>query len=270
MRTNPRPKPEAIGFYYPDDYGPYQGNRIDRTKGRRPSAIKTLIKRIIAGAFKFHSAILPPLIPGRLLEVGCASGAFLHEMACQGWQVQGIEPSKKAARVAAELGYHVHVGTLNTASEPNHSFDLIVGWMVLEHLHDPIESLQKLREWAKPDAWLVLSIPNSAALEFRFFKQHWYALQLPNHLYHFTPQTVERVLHSGGWKIEKVYHQRILSNLVASMGYVLRGKGYARLGKRFIEFPKKAGVWPYVLYPIACVLSIFGQTGRMTIWAKPK
>ncbi|WP_298272281.1 class I SAM-dependent methyltransferase [Geobacter sp.] len=270
MRTNPRPTPETIGFYYPDDYGPYLGTRVQQTETRQTYGIKKLLKPVLKRLFNFNTDTLPPLSPGRLLEVGCASGAFLHRMAGQGWQVEGIEFSGTAALAATRLGYRVHAGPLETAPEPSQPFDLIVGWMVLEHLHDPIAGLQKLCEWARPGAWLVLSVPNAGSLEFRLFKEKLYALHLPNHLYHFTPETIGRVLQTGGWTLEKVHHQRVLNNLIASTGYLLRERGFTGLGQKLVDFPKQAGKWHYALYPLARVLSAFGQTGRMTIWARKR
>lgn len=268
MRTNPRPTPDTIGFYYPDDYGPYLGTQVNQDKPT--SSIKELLKPLVKRVFNFNTQRLPSLAPGRMLEVGCASGAFLHQMASQGWQVRGIEFSEKAAQAAAQLGYRVHAGPLETAPPPEEPFDLIVGWMVLEHLHDPVGGLQKLREWTKPGAWLALSVPNAGSLEFRLFKDKWYALQLPTHLHHFTPTTLEKVLSASGWKLEKVHHQRTLNNLIASTGYVLRGKGYAKLGQKLIDFPEQGGWVVYALYPLAWLFSVFGQTGRMTVWARVK
>jgi len=270
MRTNPRPTPDTIGFYYPDNYGPYMGTRVQHTRPKPASWIKKLMSPIVRRVFNFNMTTLPTMAPGRMLEIGCASGAFLHHMTGQGWQVQGIEFSEKAAQAAAQLGYHVHIGPLETAPQPDEPFDLIVGWMVLEHLHDPIGGLKKLREWAKPSAWLALSVPNAGSLEFRLFKDKWYALQLPTHFHHFTPATLEKVLSASGWKLEKVHHQRTLNNLIASTGYVLRDKGYAKLGQKLIDFPERAGRWNYVFYPLAWLLSVFGQTGRMTVWARVK
>lgn len=266
MRTTPRPTPETIGYYYPDDYGPYLGTQVRQTEPA--SRIKKLLKPLVKRVFNFNTQCLPSLAPGRMLEVGCASGAFLHEMSSQGWQVQGIEFSEKAAQAAAQLGYRVHAGPLETAPPPEEPFDLIVGWMVLEHLHDPIGGLKKLREWAKPGAWLVLSIPNAKSLEFRLFKEKWYALQVPTHLHHFTPETIRRILLAGGWKLEMVHHQRVLSNLIASIGYVVRDKGYAKFGGKLISFAERGGWGAYALYPLAFLLSVFGQTGRMTVWAR--
>lgn len=266
MRTTPRPTPETIGFYYPDDYGPYIGTQIRQAK---PGfSLKELLISLLKRVLQSNTQRLPSLAPGRMLEIGCASGAFLHRMADQGWQVQGIEFSEKAAQEAAQHGYHVHAGPLETAPPPDAPFDLIVGWMVLEHLHDPIGGLQKLREWAKPGAWLVLSIPNANSLEFRLFKENWYALHLPNHLYHFTPETIRQVLQAGGWTLEKVHHQRGLTNLIASTGYLLRDKGYIRSGQKLVDSCTQGGRWSYVLYPLAWLFSVFGQTGRMTVWAR--
>lgn len=268
MRTNPRPTPGTMGFYYPDDYGPYVGTRVQQTSPKRPSRIKKLLKPAIKWFIEFNTNTIPQLPAGRLLEVGCASGAYLHYMSGQGWKVEGIEFSAKAAQSAAQLGYSVHAGSLESAPKPQQPFDLIVGWMVLEHLHDPIGGLRKLSEWAKPGAWLVLSVPNSASLEFRIFKDKLYALHLPNHLYHFTPETLGRVLAAGGWTLEKVHQQRILSNLIGSLGYVLRDKGFTGLGKKLIDFPERSGYWIYALYPLAWLFGAFGQTGRMTVWAR--
>lgn len=270
MRTNPRPTPDTIGFYYPDDYGPYVESRVQRARPKSASWIKKLLRPLFNRVFNFNMTNLPTMAPGRMLEIGCASGAFLHHMAGQGWQVQGIEFSEKAAQAAAQLGYRVHAGPLETAPQPDESFDLIVGWMVLEHLHDPIGGLQKLREWAKSGAWLALSVPNAGSLEFRLFKEKLYALHLPNHLYHFTPRTIEKLLQAGGWSLEKVFHQRTLNNFIGSVGYVLRDKGYVKLGQKFIDFPEQASRWIYALYPLAWLLSVFGQTGRMTVWARVK
>lgn len=268
MRTNPRPTPETIGIYYPDNYGPYLGSVVRLDKEHQPFGIKKFLKPLFNRIFNFNGTVLPPLAPGRMLEIGCASGSFLHRMAGEGWQVQGIEFSEKAAKSAQNLGYTVHAGALETAPQPEESFDLIVGWMVLEHLHDPVGGLIRLGEWANPEAYLVLSIPNAGSLEFCLFKDKWYALQLPTHMHHFTPQSVEKVLLAGGWKLEKIYHQRTLSNFIGSLGYVLRDKGYANLGRKLIDFPDQGGWMVYALYPISYFLSLFGQTGRMTIWAK--
>lgn len=266
MRTNPRPTPEAIGFYYPDNYGPYVGTQVDliEEKRRRFSTLRAIAKRFIL----LNSNCLPNMEPGRMLEIGCASGGFMHEMAKNGWEVEGIEFSPKAAEAARKLGYTVHTGSLESAPTPKGHYDLIVGWMVLEHLHEPVFSLSKLHDWAKPGAMLAISVPNAGAWQFRLFLDKWYPLQLPTHICHFTPETVRKVLSKGGWDVTHIHFQRVLLDPIASIGHILQDRGFENLGKRLVDLTVGHEVWTILLYPIAWIASIFGQTGRMTIWAK--
>ncbi|MFN2515432.1 MAG: class I SAM-dependent methyltransferase [Pyrinomonadaceae bacterium] len=267
MRTDPRPTPETMAFYYPEDYCPYHNTRV----GTEPegSVLRQRINRWAKHLIKLHIVSLPVLPPGRMLEIGCASGAFLHRMANQGWDVEGIEFSERAAEAARSLGYRVHAGTLESAPARDQSCDLIVGWMVLEHLHEPIPALRKLHSWARPGAWLAISVPNADAWEFGVFKDAWFALHLPNHLYHLTPETLANLLERGGWRIEKLFHQRDIGNLVTSLGYFLQDrKRLPRLAQRLINFPnQKKGLLYLSLLPLAYFLSAIGQTGRMTVWA---
>jgi len=269
MRTNPRPTPESIGFYYPETYGPW----VRPSKNNSPAKEKTLpawkkiIKNLIFGN---PLATTPPISLGRLLEIGCGSGSFMHSMALKGWQVQGIEYSAKAGKAVKELGYPIHVGPLESAPAPKEPVDLIVGWQVLEHLHNPLLSLKKMAHWVKPDGYLVLSMPNAASFEFKLFKSRWYALHLPNHLYHFTPKTADKMLTATGWKIEKVTHERNIGNLMASLGYFFQdylGKTNG-LGNYMTKFPSRDTRLRVFLIPVARFLARLGQTGRMIIWAK--
>src|SRR3546814_7293006 len=101
-----------------------------------------------------------------------------------------------------EAGYKVRNVSLEAAGDPQLPFDLIVGWMVLEHLHQPLDVLQKLRSWVRPDGWLVLSVPYAGGLELRLFGDLWYALQLPTHLHPFSPVTLTRMLTPPGWAVD--------------------------------------------------------------------
>lgn len=269
MRTNPRPTPETIGFYYPDDYGPYLGTRIKPAPEYKQSASKLFLRKIYKSIFRFNSNIIPPLPSGRMLEVGCASGSFLAVMAEQGWNVQGIEFSDTPAENARAAGFLVTTGSVESAPAPSDPVDLVVGWMVLEHLHDPIYALTKLANWTRPGGWLAISVPNAAAAEFHILKGSGYALQLPTHLYHYTPESLARVLANSGWRIEKIFHQRTLGNIVGDLGNKLEDVGapdwLVNLLKRL---PERVLFLNLVLYPLAWILSLFGQTGRMTVWAR--
>jgi 2-polyprenyl-3-methyl-5-hydroxy-6-metoxy-1,4-benzoquinol methylase len=270
MRTNPRPTPDSMTFYYPEDYGPYTSTKVESGSDR--TSIRQRLSRLAKRLIDLRIDSLPPLPAGRMLEIGCASGSFLHRMSALGWQVHGIEFSESPAKAAQALGYQVHCGSLETAPAPPHAYDLIVGWMVLEHLHEPALALQKLHSWARPGARLALSVPNAGSWEFRFFKDAWYALQLPNHLYHLTIKTLASLLEQSGWRIEKTLHQRDLSNLVISCGYVLQDRRVLpRIASWLIDSSKqRKGLLFVALLPFAYLMSALGQSGRTTVWAVRK
>jgi 2-polyprenyl-3-methyl-5-hydroxy-6-metoxy-1,4-benzoquinol methylase len=270
MRTDPRPTAETIDYYYPESYLPYNSSLVTHLKNipdKRP-----LLLRLIRRLFEFNTERLPPISPsGRMLEVGCASGAFMHRMALRGWAVEGVEFSKAAAENTRSLGYKVFTGRIEDMPDPEDVYDIAVGWMVLEHLHDPVLALKKMYNWTKPGGWLVISLPNAASMDFRIFKGAWYALCLPNHLYHFTPATIRTILNRTGWTVEKIFPQRILSTWIASLGYILKDLGIMQsFAEKLIAYPSQPQRANFLFYPLAYLLGCFGQTGMMTIWARKK
>lgn len=272
MRTNPRPTAETIGFYYPDSYGPYRNTRIVSETSDLPPrplwrrALSALLGRIVQS----NAERLPAIPPGRLLEIGCASGSFLDRMAKGKWISEGIEFSPGPSKAASRFGYRVHTGRIEEVPDPQEEYDLVVGWMVLEHLHDPVLALRRLRGWTKPDGWLVLSVPNAASFEFSLFRDSWYSLDVPRHLSHFGPRSLNRVLEQSGWRVDRLFYQRNLNDILASCGYILRDRGaLPRLADWLIAFPERPSRLALAFYPIAFALSLFGQTGRMTVWARP-
>jgi len=155
MRTDPRPTLEAMQQYYPEDYGPHATlpPATQATITYHPAWKRFALRgyeRVFSRVFRFNAEILPKIPPGRMLEVGCATGAFLWRMAHRGWEVEGLEASNRAAALARSRGFRVKIGTLESILGIGGPYELLVGWMVLEHLHDPLGGLRKLRRWARP------------------------------------------------------------------------------------------------------------------------
>ena len=262
MRTNPRPNPCSIGFFYPENYGPYLSTRDFRDSLQHSTGWLRWIHNTI---FSTNPKPLPTLPPGKLLEIGCASGSFLHEMNRQGWQVEGIEFSKSVAEYARSKGYTVRVGALESLSGRHHDYDLIVGWHVLEHLHDPVSSLKKLHAWAKPGGWLVLSLPDAGALEFKIFKDAWYALMLPTHLFHFTTSTLDKMLRLAGWRVERIIWEENPKNLLASLSYCCRDRHWTKLAS-FISDVGDGRRLAHLRILLGKLLARLHNSGRIVVW----
>jgi SAM-dependent methyltransferase len=142
---------------------------------------------------------------GRLLDVGCGCGVFLDEARAAGWQVAGVEAAAKAAEIArSRFGLDVRVGTLEKLDLPRESFDAITFFDVLEHLPDPLATLQHARVLLRPNGVLVAQSPNFASVMRCLLGERWRWYFLPNHLHHFTPRTLRHLLAACGLVVERV------------------------------------------------------------------
>ncbi len=147
---------------------------------------------------------LPP--PGRLLDIGCGSGAYGASLLRLGWRVDGIEPNAAAAERARGVGLNVQSCDLQVAILPPTAYDAITLWHVLEHLDDPIASLRLLRPALRLRGQLWLEVPNWAGLMAALTRSHWFHLDLPRHRFHFTPTSLRLALEQSGFRVERLWH----------------------------------------------------------------
>lgn len=62
-----------------------------------------------------------------------------------------------------------------------------------------------------------------------------------------------------------------MGDLIASLGYVLKDHDMVpSFADNLIKVLERTGRLYYALYPIAYLLSVFGQSSRITVWARRK
>jgi 2-polyprenyl-3-methyl-5-hydroxy-6-metoxy-1,4-benzoquinol methylase len=197
-RVREMPTADIITGYYQDDYyTPDYGRRFVGGVERLSTWFKRRRARRIA-------ALLPA---GRALDVGCERGVFLGELRRFGWQVSGTQLSRPAVVSATtELGLDVLYGELPSLNFRPGSFSLATYFHVLEHLPRPGIYLAETRRLLARDGLLVVELPNFESLTARLFRTHWFGLDLPRHLYHFSPRSLVMLLAAHGFSIEKISH----------------------------------------------------------------
>ena len=136
---------------------------------------------------------------GSLLDVGAGTGAFANTMKLAGWNVTGLEPDE-TARQNANTKYGLTLqppGNLFTLEVAQ--FDAITMWHVLEHVHDLHAYLEQFHQILKPGGRLVIAVPNYTSYDAKVYKQYWAAYDVPRHLYHFSPKSMEQLGNRKGF-----------------------------------------------------------------------
>lgn len=164
----------------------------------------------------------------KLLDIGCGTGLFLKSCTDNGFNVTGIDVSSNALTFAKEnFGLDVSSKTLDVLISEGRKYDVITMWHVLEHVLNPIEELEKVKEILNEKGLLVVEVPNFNSIKFRYSGYKWKGGNHP--LYHrsfFTAKTLRNILLKSGLnKINKI-----------NLPYILESKGsFYNLSKRIFN-----------------------------------
>lgn len=163
---------------------------------------------------------------GNLLDVGAGTGAFSHTMQQAGWQVTALEPDD-TARQNAQKRYGLSLQSPDKLFllQPE-EFDVITMWHVLEHVHDLNGYLQQFHSILKPGGRLIIAVPNYTSYDAAIYQEYWAAYDVPRHLYHFSPQSMEQLGNTKGFSLLQTKPMWFDSFYVAMLSEQYRnGKG---------------------------------------------
>jgi len=184
------PDEAAIGQYYRSD------NYISHTntnKGLVNRLYHMVRNQTLADKYRLISSSTRSK-QGKLLDIGAGTGAFVAHMQEHGWEVSGLEPDE-VAREKARTDHRVQLLEMDHLSTfPPESFDAITLWHVLEHVHDLHPYLDRLKTLIKRDGRIFIAVPNYTSYDATLYQGAWAAYDVPRHLYHFSPDSMEELL----------------------------------------------------------------------------
>lgn len=139
--------------------------------------------------------------PANILDVGCASGWFLNEMAKQFPLAEcvGVDAYKPAIMYAQKKYKNIRfiVSDAHKLPFPNNTFDLVICTEVLEHVINPAGVMDEIKRVLKPKGIAVIEM-DSGNLLFRIIWHWWTNLRngvwKDAHIHAFNAEVLETLL----------------------------------------------------------------------------
>jgi SAM-dependent methyltransferase len=211
------------------------------------------------------------------VDLGCGSGervAYAAERGCaRAVGVDKFDFAKTAAQRRVEI---VNAELLDF--RPAQRFRLASLFHVLEHLEHPGEAIDHVRECVlEPGGHVIIQVPNYGALDRRWFGARWFGLDVPRHLWHFTPAAIGRLLSTHGYDVIGLHQKNaplhpvtIVPSLFPSVDVQrvwtdrAHGAGYKRMMQVLW-----AGL-TLLSVPVCVVENLLGQASMLTVIARPR
>lgn len=127
---------------------------------------------------------------GRVLDVGCSTGAFLSQIEGR-YDVVGTDVAGPALDYAESKGIPVRRGNF-LELDFHQPFDAVTFWAVVEHLVHPLPFLEKAASVLKPGGFCFVLVPNYRSLATRILGAK-YRYILPQHVNYFTARTLRLI-----------------------------------------------------------------------------
>jgi SAM-dependent methyltransferase len=157
------------------------------------------------------------LSKGNILDIGCGTGAFLNEMKSASWNITGLEPEKKASKIASKL-YGINTQNPEVLFQlPKNSYDAITMWHVLEHVPDLNERIQELKNLLDNNGRLFVAVPNYTSGDAGRYGKYWAAYDVPRHLWHFSPKSIRTLFNKHGFVLERTLPMKLDSFYVSML-----------------------------------------------------
>lgn len=215
---------------------------------------------------------------GSLLDFGSGKGKFAKLAQQDGWTVKCVETSPDRADYAKKIyGLDVNSDFYSSGRIFDTGFDVITLFHVLEHLPQPTQLLSQLvQDNANPGATVIIEVPNFSSLQSSLAKNKWIHLDVPRHLSHFTPATLEQVIKACQMSPVKSNYFSFHLGVLGMVDSLLKLVGYK--GNIIFELKnkKRLGLIAFivVVLPVALLLealaAAFGKGGIVRIYCTLK
>lgn len=165
------------------------------------SLASTLFKPVATFFYKIREHYTNTSDLNLWIDVGAGEGDYLKIIRAK--RKIGVEISEAGRKLMQEVAIETITPEKFLKSKELKA-DVISFWHVLEHLEKPWYYLQAARRNLNTKGKVVIGVPNIESLEYKVFKNKWFHLVPKYHYWHFSVRSIEILLNSTGYKIDKI------------------------------------------------------------------
>ena len=144
---------------------------------------------------------------GKILDIGCGDGHFLHLANNKGLDCYGVESSKALAEYASShTSLPIFQEKYSNDMFPENSFDIITLIQVVEHLVDPLDILRTAKYHLRSTGIIVVEVPSIHAPHFLLYQLtriKWLVRPphgvIDTHVGYYSPKTLITLMQDSGF-----------------------------------------------------------------------
>ena len=225
--TNPRPNFEELPKYYNSQ------EYISHTD-KSNNLINLIYKVARVFTLKNKFKLLSSLTEGRsILDFGCGTGDLLKECKKNQWNVYGFEPDQQA-RTIAHKKINADIFSDLQQLQSLKDISVVTLWHVLEHVSELNETISQLKSTISNNGKMIVAVPNPDSYDANHYQQYWAAYDVPRHLYHFSQQSIKKLMTKHELKIINTLPMKLDSFYVSLLSEKYKS-GSSNYAKSFIN-----------------------------------
>lgn len=208
-------KPKDLGQYYPSNYYSFRYENVFKKYLRIQWAKYSYYKKksYVIGwlIFLFKSdykdimylKMLDIDINSKILDVGCGGAHTLLSLSYIGFNhLAGVDPFIQNSYTCNDIEIHK-----KEITELNEKYDLIMSNWSCEHMDNQLKIMENFYRLLNKNGILILRIPIVDSFAWKKYKENWYNLDPPRHLYIHSYNSINSIISKVGLSLENIFHE---------------------------------------------------------------
>ncbi len=170
----------------------------------------------------------------KVLEIGCAKGAFLKKIKENGAIVEGLEMNSSALKACIKKDLLVNTDSIEKFStNKKNVYDIVCSFQVLEHVADVKNFIESSLYILKPGGLMIISVPNNDCL---IFKEDVALNMPPHHMGLWEINSLIKLQNNFDMKLDSIHLEPLQKYHIGFADKIVKRKVEEKLQQKLLSF----------------------------------